>query len=215
MDLRRRAQRRLLWTVLAINAGMFGVEAVAGVLLRSTALLADSLDMLGDALTYGVSLYAVGRGVRWAGRAALVKGVLMTLLGLGVLVEAFRRLADPATPVAFGMVGVAVLALVANVVCLRLLHPYRADDINMRSTWICSRVDVLANLGTILAGVLVWLLGRGWPDLLVALVVGGLVLKDSLGVLRDAWRTLREEREPSESVREEASAGGAATPPEW
>lgn len=194
LDLRSRAQRHVLRLVLAINAGMFVVEVVAGLLARSTALLADSLDMLGDALGYGLSLYAVGRGALWASRAATVKGIVMALLGLGVLFEALRRLLLLESPEPLVMLPVAALALVANLVCLRLLHPHRQDDLNLRSSWIFSRVDVLANCGTILAAGGVWFLQSGWPDIVVGVLVAALVVRDAAAVLRAALAETRRHR---------------------
>jgi cation diffusion facilitator family transporter len=193
-DPNSRAQRRTLWAVLAINAAMFAVEAVAGLLARSTALLADSLDMLGDAVGYGVSLYALGRGAAWASRAAFVKGCLMLLLGLGVLGEAVRRLILAEPPLAGVMFPVAALALVANLACMRLLHPHRADDLNLRSSWVFSRVDVLANLGTLLAAAGVLLLKSAWPDFVVGVLVAAAVLRDAVSVLREARTSAREAR---------------------
>jgi cation diffusion facilitator family transporter len=188
---RSQAQRRVLWIVLAINAAMFAVEVIAGILARSTALLADSLDMLGDALGYGLSLYAVGRGTAWAARAALVKGGLMTLLGLGVLAEAGRRILLGAEPVAGVMVAASSLALVANFGCMRLLRPHRGDDLNLRSSWIFSRVDVLANLATLVAAGGVALSSSAWPDIVVGAVVAIVVLRDAFSVLREARSCLR------------------------
>jgi cation diffusion facilitator family transporter len=191
-ELLSRAQRRVLWIVLAINAGMFALEIVAGVLARSTALLADSLDMLGDAIGYGLSLYAIGRGRTWAARAATVKGCLMALLGLGVLAEAVRRLLLGESPVVGVMLPVATLALAANLICMRLLHPHRADDLNLRSSWVFSRVDVLANLGTLVAAIAVMLLKSGWPDFVVGVLVAIVVLRDAILVLREALGVPRE-----------------------
>lgn len=193
-DERGRVQRHVLWTVLGINAAMFVVEVVAGLLARSTALLADSLDMLGDALGYGLSLYAVGRAGHWASRAAAVKGLVMSLLGLGVLFEALRRLLLQESPEPFVMLPVAAVALVANLACFRLLHPHRHDDLNLRSSWIFSRVDVLANLGTLMAAAGVWLLRSAWPDFVVGVLVGALVLRDAAAVLREAVTANRDDR---------------------
>ena len=133
----RGRQSRIMWTVLGINGGMFGLEMIIGLLAGSTALLADSLDMLGDALVYGFSLYVVSRSTRWRAGAALLKGVIMGGFGLMVLAQAGYRLASPEVP-DFQLMGITgALALAANVTCLRLLTRHRDDDLNMRSTWIC------------------------------------------------------------------------------
>lgn len=194
LDPRSGAQRRVLARVLGINAGMFVIEVVAGVFARSTALLADSLDMLGDAIGYGLSLYAVGRGSLWAARAATAKGLLMALLGLGVFFEAVRRQFFHDSPDPIVMLPVAALALAANLACSRLLHAHRQDDLNLRSSWIFTRVDVLANLGTLLAAGAVWILGSAWPDMLVGVLVAGLVLRDAVAVLRAARAEIRNHR---------------------
>jgi Co/Zn/Cd efflux system component len=139
----RQRQGRVLQLVLALNAVMFFIEATAGVLAKSTALLADSLDMLGDAAVYALSLYVIHRGPVWRTRAALVKGLAMGAFGLGVLAQAIIRALAGGLPRAETMGLVGALALAANVTCLLLLYRHRTDDLNMRSTWMCSRNDIL------------------------------------------------------------------------
>jgi len=184
-------QRRVLAAVLAINTGMFVVELVAGVLAHSTALLADSADMLGDALVYGFSLYVVGRGARWQARAALLKGVVMALFGVGVVVEVASKLLGGVAPAAGVMGGVGALALVANSAVLAMLWRRRGDDINMRSAWLCSRNDVIANAGVLVAAAGVAVAGAPWPDILVGLLIAGLVGSSAVGVISQAWRPMR------------------------
>ena len=183
-------QRRTLQIVLGINIVMFAAELVGGLLAHSTALLADSADMLGDALVYGFSLFAVGRGPRWQARAALVKGTLMGVFGATVLVEAVLKLANGIVPLAAPMGVLGVVALAANVVCLRLLWGHRRDDVNMRSAWICSRNDVLANGAVLVASAGVALLDSGWPDVAAGLLIAALVLRSAVGVIRDSCRGL-------------------------
>lgn len=144
-------QRRVLRIVLAINLALFGVELGAGLLAHSTALLADSMDMLGDAFVYAFSLYVVARGVLWQARAAIVKGAVMAAFGVGVLVEVAHKLAVGVVPTSAVMGGVGGLALAANVACLALLWRRRADDVNLRSAWVCSRNDVTGNVGVLVA----------------------------------------------------------------
>src|SRR6266849_3040788 len=158
-------QRRVLRVVLWINVTIFLVESAAGLLAHSTALLADSVDMLGDAIVYGFSLYVVARGPIWKARGALLKGVIMAAFGAGALAE--------------------------NVVCLALLWPCRTDDVNMRSAWTCSLNDVAGNVGVLLAGVGVALTGRAWPDIAVGLLIAALFATSAVGVIRDARRHLR------------------------
>ena len=146
----RLRQRSVLTTVLAVNATMFCVEFGAGLLSSSTALLADSLDMLGDSLVYGFSLFVLQRSLVWRARAALAKGLVMAALGVCVLVEAALRLGAGVPPVVPAMAAIGALALFANALCFSLLWRHRADDINLRSTWLCSRNDLIAN-GAVLA----------------------------------------------------------------
>jgi cation diffusion facilitator family transporter len=181
-------QRRVLVIVLAINAVMFLVEGVGGALARSTALLADSADMLGDALVYGFSLYVVPRGPVWQSRAALLKGGIMAMFGALVLVEAAAKLFRGITPSADLMSGIGLLALVANLAVLLLLWRHRADDLNMRSVWLCSRNDVMANGGVLLAALGVALTGSGWPDIAVGLAIAALFMASAIAVIRAAFR---------------------------
>jgi cation diffusion facilitator family transporter len=185
----RGTQRRVLWIVLIINACMFVVEMISGILSHSTALLGDSLDMLGDALVYGVSLFAIDRGMRWKYRAALLKGTIMLTFGLGVLIEAILKVFYSLIPSGQTMGIIGFLALLANLMCLFLLHPHRHDDINMRSTWICSRNDISANGGVLLAAASVVFLQSQWPDILVGSTIAVIFLASALGVLKDSIRS--------------------------
>jgi Co/Zn/Cd efflux system component len=181
-------QRRILRVVLGINAAMFVVELVAGLLAHSTSLLADSADMLGDALVYAFSLYVIGRGPAWQARAALLKGGIMAAFGAGVLVEVGTKIARGVTPSAEIMSGVGLAALIANTSVLLMLRPHRADDLNMRSVWICSRNDVVANVGVLVAAFGVALTGSAWPDIAVGLGIAALFVASALDVIRAALR---------------------------
>lgn len=183
-------QGSTLWIVLWINGAMFFVEAAAGILARSTSLLADAGDMLGDTLAYGTSIYALNRGVRWKARAALVKGVIMAAFGVGVFVEALFKLDTGITPTALTMGAVGTLALLANLVCFGLLYRHRADDVNMRSVWLCSRNDLVANLAVLGAAACVWLSGSFWPDLIVGVGIAALFFSSSFQVIREAMHVL-------------------------
>ena len=180
----------VLWAVLGINALMFLVELVAGLLGHSTSLLADSLDMLGDAAAYGLSLFVLARSARWRAGAALAKGGLMLLFGLGVLAEAVRRIWYPALPDARMMGAVGTIAFAANLVCFSLLYRHRSDDLNMRSTWLCTRNDVFANVAVLVAAGAGWLTASRWPDLVVGGAIAFLFLSSALGVLSEAWKAL-------------------------
>jgi Co/Zn/Cd efflux system component len=184
-------QRRVLQIVLAINVTMFVVELVAALLAHSTALLADSVDMLGDAIVYGFSLYVVGRGPRWAARGALLKGGVMATFGAAVLLEVALKLTRGLVPTVEIMTGVGLLALAANSAALFALWRRRADDVNMRSAWLCSRNDVMANAGVLLAGAGVAVTGSAWPDVAVGLLIAGLFGASAIDVIRSARRELR------------------------
>lgn len=185
-------QSRTLWWVLGINGGMFGLELLVGLLAGSTALLADSLDMLGDALVYGFSLYVVGRSVHWRAGAALLKGVIMAGFGLMVLAQVGYRLTSPEVP-DFQLMGIiGTLALAANVTCLLLLARHRNDDLNMRSTWICSRNDIIANVSVLVAAVAVFATDSMWPDLAVGLLITVVFIRSSIYVVRQAVTELRQ-----------------------
>jgi Co/Zn/Cd efflux system component len=186
-----RRQRRVLRFVLGINLVMFLVELIAGLVGHSTALLSDSADMLGDALVYGFSLYAVARGPVWLARAATLKGSIMALFGVVVLVEVAWKVARGVAPAAEVMVDVGVLALAANAVCLLLLWSRRGDDLNMKSAWLCSRNDVTANAGVLLAAGGVAVTGSAWPDILVGLMIAALFVGSAAVVLLEAIQALR------------------------
>ncbi|MGH9890872.1 MAG: cation transporter [bacterium] len=156
----RDEHRRILKAVLAINASLFVLELSAGILARSTALLADSLDMLGDSLVYGFSLYVLARSERSRTHASVLKGMIMTAFGLFVLAEAASKLLSPITPVAQTMGLVGMTALAGNAWCFWLLYRHRSDDLNMRSTWLCSRNDLVANVSVLVAAAGVAATGR-------------------------------------------------------
>jgi Co/Zn/Cd efflux system component len=170
---------------------MFLLEFGAGLLARSTALLADSVDMLGDALVYGFSLHVVARGPIWQARAAILKGVIMAGFGAGVLIEVVVKLTRGSVPIAEIMAPIGAVALVANATCLWLLWRRRADDLNMRSAWLCSRNDVMANVGVLLAAAGVAVTGAVWPDILTGLAIAALFVGSAVGVLLEAGRALR------------------------
>jgi Co/Zn/Cd efflux system component len=189
-----RDQQRVLWIVLAINAALFVGEYAAGWWAGSTALQADSLDSLGDSGVYALSLFVVGRSLRWRAGAGVVKGVIQGLFGLAVLTEVGRKAFLGAAPEAPIMAVAASIALVANLACFFLLTRFRDQDINLRSVWLCSRNDVFSNAGVIAAaGAVAWL-GQGWPDLLVGALVALLFLHTSFDVMRAAIGQLRNPR---------------------
>jgi len=185
-----REQRRILQIVLLINAVMFLTESAAGVLAHSTALFADSLDMLGDAIVYGFSLYVIGRGIAWQARAALLKGLIMAAFGIGLLVQVAFKITRGVTPTVEVMGVVGTLAFAANLWCLALLWRRRGDDINMRSAWICSRNDVIGNVAVLLAAGAVAVTGSPWPDIVIGLLVASVFGRSAVQVVRDASRAV-------------------------
>jgi Co/Zn/Cd efflux system component len=184
-------QRRVLQAVLWINAALFVAEFGAGLLVHSTALLADSVDMLGNAIVYGFSLYAVARGAVWQARSALLKGLIMAAFGVGVLVEVVLKIIRGVVPTADVMGGVGAVALAANLFCLYLLTRHKSDDINMASAWVCSRNDVVANVAVLIAAGAVAATGSAWPDIIVGLLIATLFGSSAVRVIRGAIRELR------------------------
>lgn len=178
--------RRILWTVLLINAVMFVVELVVGLRAGSTGLIADSLDMLADAGVYGLSLGAVGRSSQDQRQAAVVSGRLQIALALGVLLDVVRRTALGSEPISTLMVVIGALALLANLLCLLLVRQHREGGLHMRASVIFSTNDTLANLGVIVAGLLVAWSGSRIPDLLIGTAISLLVLTGGRRILREA-----------------------------
>jgi len=179
-------KRNILVWVLIINTGMFFIEAIYGWFAQSNALMADALDMLGDAAIFGFSLYVIGLNTIWQSRAGYLKGIIMAIFAIGVLTSAFYRAFNPIIPEITTMGVVGFLALAANLICALMLLGFRDTDVNMRSAWLCSRNDVLANLGVLLAAAGVAWTNSPWPDLVVGISISGLILKSAIEVMKDA-----------------------------
>ncbi len=194
------ATRRALWAVLAINAAMFVIEMTAGVWGKSVALQADALDFLGDSATYAMTLMVLGMSLRWRAGAAMIKGLAMGGFGFWVIGMMGYHFIHGSLPSAAIMGSVGTLALAANLLSAVILFGHRKGDSNMRSVWLCTRNDAIANLAVIVAASGVWASGTGWPDLAVGAVIAALALSSSLTVLRQARGELRGE------LREEARA---------
>lgn len=200
----RERQAGVLRVVLVASLTMFAIEFGAGIWARSTALLSDSLDMLSDGFVYAFSLFVLHRSTRWRSSAALVKGLLMAGIGIGVLVEAAMRIRAGALPSAPAMATIGTLALATNTLCFVLLYRHRADDANLRSTWLCTRNDLAANVAVLLAAAVVARTGAGWPDWIVGIAIACLFLRTSVTVVREALSDLsvslsREATRPNES----------------
>ena len=179
-------ERKTLISLLAINAVMFLVEFSMGWLAESTGLISDSLDMLADAAVYGLSLYAIGRGLKKQIRAARLSGILQIILGTGVLLEVLRRLLLGSEPESLRIMVIGVIALVANIYCLVLISGHRNSGVHMRASWIFSTNDVIANLGVIVSGFLVWLLGSRFPDLIVGAIISAVIVRGGVKILQEA-----------------------------
>lgn len=184
------AYRRVLWIVLAINAGMFVVEIGAGLAAGSASLQADALDFLGDASNYAISLFVVGMALRYRAMAALAKGATMGIFGLWVLGVTGWHAWQGTLPQALAMGAVGFTALVANGISFGVLWSHRGGDANMRSAWICTRNDVLGNLAVLIAAFGVFGTGTRWPDILVAGIMASLALQGAFIVVRQAWGEL-------------------------
>ncbi|WP_141731711.1 cation transporter [Oligoflexus tunisiensis] len=191
----RARQSKILKIVLLINSVMFFIEFGSGIIAQSTALLADSLDMFGDAVVYAFSLYVLYKSERWRASAALMKGLIMLAFGLGVFGEAIYKAMGNVMPDAPTIGVVGTLALAANVVCLILLLKHKEDDINMKSTWICSRNDIIANSGVLIAAGAVAFTQSKWPDIAVGVIIAGIFLKSSFHLISEAWAGLRKKSE--------------------
>jgi cation diffusion facilitator family transporter len=185
------AYRRALWIVIALNAAMFAVEITAGALAGSQALRADALDFLADALTYGASLWVIGRAATLRAKVALVKGLSLLAMGLWVFGSTVWLLFGPGLPRAEVMGIVGALALAANLASVLILMRHRDGDANVRSVWLCSRNDAVGNVAVMGAALAVGLTATPWPDLMVAALMSGLFLTSATQILRQAIAEMR------------------------
>lgn len=186
LEARERVQNRVLLALLIVNAAMFCVEAVAGILASSSALLADSLDMLADATVYGIALYAVRKPYSAKRRAAFISGTFQGILGLLVAGDVFRRLLFGSEPISLAMIAVGAVALAANVFCLWLLRHERDGEVHIRASWIFTRTDALANIGTVFGGVMVLVTNSATPDLIVGGAICLVVFYGCFEIIREA-----------------------------
>jgi Co/Zn/Cd efflux system component len=221
LDALRERQGRTLRIVLAINVMLFLVELSAGIMASSTSLMADSLDSLGDALVYAFSLYVLFRSERWRAGAALLKGLIMLGFGIAITVALIGRALAPLVPVAEMIGGFGLFALASNLTCLLLLTRHRSDDINMESVWLCSRNDIIANVGVLLAAAGVAATGTMWPDFAVGSAIAVIFLRSAFYVVSQSLRGLpRHEvsapaKQPATSAAEACQSKGAALEPAY
>lgn len=184
--------KRALWVVIAINAVMFVVEMTAGIAAQSKALQADALDFLGDTATYAISLAVIGMAASVRAKAALVKGLSLSLMGTWVLGSTLYRVFVTGVPEAEIMGVIGLLALAANLGSVLLLMKWKDGDANVRSVWLCSRNDAIGNVAVLIAASGVWATNTGWPDLAVAGLMAGLFLWSSIQIIRQARSELRQ-----------------------
>jgi len=182
--------RRALWIALGVNAGFFLAELIGGVAAGSAALQADALDFFGDAANYAISLGVAGMALGWRARAALVKGGTLIAFALWVLGSTVWHALHGTLPQAEVMGAIGFAALIANGGVAFMLYRFRGGDANMRSVWICSRNDAIGNLAVLLAALGVFGSGTGWPDVIVAAIMGGLGLWGGGQIVRQAWREI-------------------------
>ena len=195
VDVLHERQRGTLIKVLWINAIMFIVIATAALYGKSTALLSDSLDNFGDALTYGLSLFAVYKGPALKAKVALFKGGLIFIAASLVVAQIIHRLVSPVLPSYEVMSIFSIAGLIANGLCLWLLWRHRNEDINMSSVFECSRNDIATNLSVILAAFGVWVFDSGLPDIIVATLLAVLLLRSSVRVIKGALSELARSNE--------------------
>ena len=192
IEIKDQEQKAVLYWLLGINAVMFIIEMSVGFIADSTALIADSLDMLADAVVYGVGIYAVGKTIVHKANAAKVSGYFQLALGLLILFDIARRATFGSGPESMLMMGMGGVALIANVICLAIIRKQKNGEVHMRASWIFSANDVIANMGVILAGAMVYLFDTRWPDLVIGFIVSIVVLRGAVLILKDARQELRE-----------------------
>lgn len=186
MEAKSAEERKTLIIVLGINAFMFVFEFAIGLLAESTGLIADSLDMFADASVYAISLYAIGKSLGIKGKAAMISGIGQSVLAILVFADVLRRFALGSDPVSSLMMGVGVIALIANSICLALILKHRDGGVHMRASVIFSTNDVIANIGVIISGALVWALGSRYPDLIIGFLIAVVVLRGGLRIIKEA-----------------------------
>ena len=185
---KKKELKQIFIIVLVINFVMFVAEFIGGIVASSNALLGDSLDMLGDASVYGISLFVINRPSNIRAKASLIKGFIMLFLGFFVVYKSILKFMIPTLPQAETITFLGGVALVANLASFLLLIKHRKEDINVRSAWICSRNDVTVNIAVIGTGILVSYFNSAWPDILVGLGISFLIIQSSVQVIVEAYK---------------------------
>jgi len=192
IEITNKEQKGVLISLLAINAFMFVFEISLGWYAQSTGLIADSMDMLADAIVYCIGLYAIGKSIQHKAKTALLSGWFQGALSLMILIDVLRRVFIGSEPISILMMAVGAIALMANVYCLRLIEKHKDGDVHMRASWIFSKNDVIANMGVILGGLLVWLLDSRWPDLVIGSLIALVIFNGARHIIIDARGELNE-----------------------
>jgi Co/Zn/Cd efflux system component len=196
IEIKNKEQKNVLITLLAINGFMFLFEITLGWYAQSTGLIADSFDMLADAIVYAIGIYAIGRSLQSKAKAALLSGWFQFALALLIVFDVTRRVLLGSEPISAFMMIVGVIALIANIYCLVLIDKHKSGEVHMRASWIFSKNDVIANTGVILGGFLVWLLDSRWPDLVIGIVIALVILNGARLIILDARQELRKNSWP-------------------
>ena len=191
-------QKSVLIRLLVINAFMFVFEIGLGWYAQSTGLIADSIDMLADAIVYGIGIYAIGRSLQDKAKAAMLSGWFQGALGVLIVVDVLRRTIVGSEPVSALIMAVGLIALFANIYCLMLINRHKEGEVHMRASWIFSKNDVIANLGVIAGGLLVWLLDSRWPDLLIGSLIALVILNGARRIIIDARSELNKNGLPQD-----------------
>lgn len=194
IEITDKEQKGVLISLLSVNAFMFVFEICVGWYAQSTGLIADSFDMLADAIVYGIGIYAIGKSIQHKAKAALLSGWFQGVLGFMILVDVFRRIFIGSEPMSVLMITVGIIALMANVYCLRLIDKHKDGEVHMRASWIFSKNDVIANIGVILGGLLVWLLNSRWPDLVIGSLIAFVIFNGAVHIIIDARREINESK---------------------
>ena len=192
IEITDKEQKGVLISLLSINAFMFVFELSLGWYAQSTGLIADSIDMFADAIIYGIGLYAIGKSIQHKAKAALLSGWFQAALGTVILIDVLRRVLIGSEPVSVLMMGVGVMALIANIYCLRLIEKHKDGEVHMRASWIFSKNDVIANIGVILGGLFVWLMDSRWPDLVIGSLIALVIFNGARHIIIDARDALNE-----------------------
>jgi cation diffusion facilitator family transporter len=192
LNLLREKQGNVLKIVLGINATMFIIEFTMGWIAHSTSLLGDSLDMLGDAVMYALTLYVLDRSSQSKARVAFLKGLVLAAFGLGVLIEAIFKTFSDIIPSAPTMGWIGLLALLANTACLLMLLRHKNDDLNMKSVYICSRNDIISNFAVLVAAIMVSTLNSKWPDIIVGGFIASMFLSSAFTILKESIPQMKE-----------------------